>query len=66
MNTARDTDQAVHLAADRTLEAQAVVSEAINAGEPPAIDDVEVVVHRAEDVEVLTRQAADEAERGLA
>ena len=59
MKTNRDIDDAIHLAAERTTTAQAVVSESIDAGARPAIEDVETVVQRAEDTDLLAQQAAD-------
>ena len=59
MKTNHDIDDAIHLAAERTTTAQAVVSESIDAGARPAIEDVETVVQRAEDTDLLAQQAAD-------
>jgi hypothetical protein len=51
-------DQAVKLAAVRTIEAQDRVVEEIEERHAPDPSTTAVVVHRAEDVEVLAEEAA--------
>lgn len=59
MNDERAIDHAVHLALDRTLSAQADVEHELADGEPPQMEAVETVVHRAEDLDVLVRESRD-------
>ncbi|MBA2717704.1 MAG: hypothetical protein H0U52_00485 [Chloroflexi bacterium] len=59
MTDERAIDEAVHVALDRTRDAQAEVEQELAEREVPDELAVETVVHRAEDLEELVHAARD-------
>ena len=59
MTDERAIDEAVHVALDRTREAQAEVEHELAERGAPDVHAVETVVHRAEDLDVLVHEAKD-------
>jgi hypothetical protein len=59
----RDIDDALDIAARRTVDAQRRVEEVVQEGLIPPVPVVEDVQQRAEDVKVLAEEANDRGER---
>lgn len=56
-----DLEDAIQLATERTIEAQETVAAEIDARRVPLEPLAAVVVHRAEDVETLVEESAEES-----
>ena len=62
MTDERTINDAVHVALDRTREAQAEIEQELAERDAPDEQTAEAVVRRAEDLDVLVQEARDAAQ----